>query len=316
MTKKRGKVFILLLFFSKNFETGKLYTEIVQKRLNEAGITDEEGKPLLEDGIYGEKTKKAHEKAIKIKQFEDENSGVKYGGKSGEKSINEVLDGPGEYEHKVPTTEEMSSYMDNAVLLPIAQEILKNPGSKELQRDFWKMWGPAFLKDEPLSRIMLHHSLQDNPNEFTEKDFNKIGDIIVNDSGFIEWLYKVYEKQKNNGAVNYGGGSRPVFTSSDLKKSIHGLTGINVDGKMIGENKWEFTVAIKDVYDFTEFMWVDRLKEHGTLAVAANDLAYIAQKSGAIQPYDVNVEFTFTVFENEFEQRYKEIIEKKNNKKS
>jgi len=210
-------------------ETGKLYTEIVQKRLNEAGITDEEGKPLLEDGIYGEKTKKAHEKAIKIKQFEDENSGVKYGGKSGEKSINEVPDGPGEYEHKVPTTEEMTSYMDNAVLLPIAQEILKNPGSKELQRAFWKTASPLVLKNDPLSLKMLLHSLQDNPSPFTEANFPQIGSLVCSDNNFREEIKEVVANNTSGQLTDY-----PIdtfnFENGDLSKSIHGVDKITVNG--------------------------------------------------------------------------------------
>jgi len=317
-------VFILLLFFSKNFETGKLYTEIVQKRLNEAGITDEEGKPLLEDGIYGEKTKKAHEKAIKIKQFEDENSGVMYGGKSGiseneriKKDIaatTTALSAGDYYEDKLKTTENWTAAMDYILRSP---NVFQNPKSVAEQRTFWYIASPVFLKNCPLSLQMLHHSLQDNPGEFTENNFrassleNGIEEVFIRDDGFIEWIYETSKATNDKGTITIDSKNRPQFTSDDLKRSIHGTTGLNVTRTYLDSGDLKFNVTIRDVYDFTEFMWVDRLKEHGVLAVAANDAAYLSQKSGAIQPYDVNIAFSFAISEEELKNRYLAINEKK-----
>ena len=62
LTKKKDEVFNFVFYF--------------HKKLNEAGITDYNGEPLSEDGVYGDKTKSAHNQALMIKQFEDENRGI------------------------------------------------------------------------------------------------------------------------------------------------------------------------------------------------------------------------------------------------
>jgi len=307
MTEIRGKVFILLLFFSKNFETGKLYTEIVQKRLNEAGITDEEGKPLLEDGIYGEKTKKAHEKAIKIKQFEDENSGVvknktgeSFGweeltsNKMDEKFGTRAPNGAGENNNIVPaTTDEWTSFMDFSTDLPWMQILMKNPESKKNQRLFWGYASRFFLERDSLSYKMLIHSLQDTPADFTENLFPEIGEIICKDDSFNKRIEEIAENNSDSQALNYTINTFN-FKNDDLSKSIHGVDKIKVSGNKNTRGEWELTINVTDMYDYTTFKSLGEFvgKSIGEqFPLAANNLAYLSQKSGAIQPYKVN--FTF-----------------------
>ena len=87
------------------------------------------------------------------------------------------------------------------------------------------------------------------------------------------------------------------FNNGDLYYSIH-KSDIYLTGYKRDDGKWIINAVLEDEYDFTEiqsFMddsggWSKQASK-GTLA---NDLAVISQKTGAINPYHVTVNFWTT----------------------
>ena len=88
-----------------------------------------------------------------------------------------------------------------------------------------------------------------------------------------------------------------IFDEGDLYFSIHSAD-IHVSGYKQDNGKWIICSQLDDVYDFTQIqtymgenmkITFDNLK--GTIA---NDAAVISQKLGAINPYNVKVQFYTT----------------------
>lgn len=84
------------------------------------------------------------------------------------------------------------------------------------------------------------------------------------------------------------------FETGDLYYSIHKST-IYLNGYKREDGKWIINARMSDTYDFTEltsFMSNDNswswTVSKGTIA---NDVAVVSQKTGAIQPYRVTVDF-------------------------
>jgi len=295
-------VFILLLFFSKNFETGKLYTEIVQKRLNEAGITDEEGKPLLEDGIYGEKTKKAHEKAIKIKQFEDENSGVKYGGKTNKDDVSaafaNIKPGEGSYDD-VRGTEEWTQVM--------GATLSSNPGwlaskeGREVQRAFWRTFGKEQLEDCPIAWMLMENSLNDYPKDITTSDFmdKKNIDIQKTITENADFKNALTETMKTIPPEQTSINEQPMnvyfeaYNSKDLHRAFHATNALISGDKNI-DGTWNLTVTFYDKYNFDDFYTEISKYSDGFKATVGNNLAFVSQRTGAMNEFET----VFTVKAN------------------
>ena len=83
------------------------------------------------------------------------------------------------------------------------------------------------------------------------------------------------------------------FDNGDLYYSIHKAT-IHVTGYLQNNGKWIVHAKMKDTYDFTEiqtFMDDKGWSTQAGLGTVANDVAVVSQALGAINPYEVYVEF-------------------------
>ena len=84
-----------------------------------------------------------------------------------------------------------------------------------------------------------------------------------------------------------------VFDNGDLKFSIH-KANIHVQGYLQNDSSWKIYATLTDVYDFTEiqsFMSDSGFSKQAGLGTIANDLAFISQKTGAINTYKITVDF-------------------------
>ena len=173
-----------------------------------------------------------------------------------------------------------------------------NEAQKAAQRKFWKTGSQMLLRDNwgyETSAWMLEHSLQDNPSGIWRGNDSRIAYLINNDSAYLSGLDNAITKSKNNKLDNYK--ISVQFNNGDLYYSIH-KSDIYLTGYKCNDGKWIINAILEDEYDFTEiqsFMddsggWSKQVSK-GTVA---NDIAVISQKTGAISPYHVTVDFWTT----------------------
>ncbi len=164
---------------------------------------------------------------------------------------------------------------------------------KEVQREIWKQGSKVALKDCPVSKFMLEHSLQDNPTTMVMGNESDIAKLIVQDPVYLNALDKAIAN--SDGETIDTDLEGIAFDTPDLYYSIHKAT-IHVKGYKNKEGNWIITAMLEDTYDFTEWMtlskdedgkWIINISK-GTVA---NDVAKISQMSGAINPYEIRVYF-------------------------
>ncbi len=162
-------------------------------------------------------------------------------------------------------------------------------------RDFWK-WGADILRGDDFkcysSAWLLEHSLQDNPSDIERGNDSNIAYLINNDKEYLDKLDVAI--QNSDGKTLYDDFD-VTFSQGDLFYSIHNAT-MHVEGYKMESGKWFIIATLSDTYDYTEFMtfmgekWYQFSKNAG-LGTAANDLATLSQMYGAINPYEITVEF-------------------------
>lgn len=170
-----------------------------------------------------------------------------------------------------------------------------NEMQKSIQRKFWSLGAEEYLRKGygyETSAWMLEHSLQDNPSDIWRGNDSRIAYLINNDSAYLQELDIAIKNAKDGWIDN-----KPIgveFETGDLYYSIHKST-IYLNGYKREDGKWIINARMSDTYDFTEitsFMsndngWSWNVGK-GTIA---NDVAVVSQKTGAIQPYRVTVDF-------------------------
>lgn len=139
---------------------------------------------------------------------------------------------------------------------------------------------------------MLEHSLQDNPSDIWRGNDSRIAYLINNDSAYLKELDIAIANAKDGLLTNKI--IDVYFETGDLYYSIHANT-ICLNGYKREDGKWIINAKMSDDYDFTKittFMAEDggwsRDIGKGTVA---NDIAVVSQKTGAIHPYKVTVDF-------------------------
>ena len=173
-----------------------------------------------------------------------------------------------------------------------------NKAQKKAQRTIWSTGADLYLRKTKgylTSAWMLEHSLQDNPSDIWRGNDSRIAYLINNDYNFSA---KVNEAiQNSNGWSLNNAKIGVVFDSQDLYYSIHKST-IYLTGSKNQYGSWIINCVLYDTYDFTEiqsFMSDDgSFQFDASLGTVANDAAYISQKTGAIKPYGITVDFWIT----------------------
>lgn len=150
-------------------------------------------------------------------------------------------------------------------------------------------WGYA------TSAWMLEHSLQDNPSDIWRENDSRIAYLINHDSAYLSELDAAIANAKNNSLDNYK--ISVQFKDGDLYYSIH-KSNIYLTGYKRDDGKWIVNAILEDEYDFTEIQsFMDDSggwSKQASMGTAANDLAAISQKTGAINPYHVTINFWTT----------------------
>lgn len=146
---------------------------------------------------------------------------------------------------------------------------------------------------------MLEHSLQDNPSDIWRGNDSRIAYLMNHDSAYLQELDKAIAEAENEKRDWIDNKKIIVtFDTGDLYYSLHTNT-IYLNGYRRKDGKWIVNARMNDIYDFTritsfmgdeEYEWA---KKFG-LGTIANDVAVISQKTGAIQPYNVTVDFWTT----------------------
>ena len=181
-------------------------------------------------------------------------------------------------------------------------EMLKNKvadnAQKKIQREFWEFGSQHILKEKwgyLTSAWMLEYSLQDNPSDVWRGNDSRIAYLINNDAEYLSKLDAVI-KSSNNGKVDQYLNDI-MFQTGDLYYSIHKAT-IHVEGYLQKNGKWIIHSTLTDKYDFTEIQtFMDDNGGWSTqsgIGTIANDAAAFSQFFGAINPYNITVEFFTT----------------------
>ena len=172
-----------------------------------------------------------------------------------------------------------------------------NELQKSVQRNFWKTGSQLLLRDHfgyETSAWLLEHSLQNNPSSVYRGDDSRIAELIKADRAFTAQLDSVMTKYATGSSFTTPG-IQVSFNSGDLYYSIHTAT-ITFNGTRQEDGSWIISCSLYDKYDYTEFTTM--MKNSGdydlkvSLGTVANDAAVISQKTGAIQTYDIYVNFT------------------------
>ena len=172
-----------------------------------------------------------------------------------------------------------------------------NDKQKAAQRAFWKTGSRLLLINifgYETSAWLLEHSLQDNPETLYRGDDSRIAELVKSDNSFTSLLDSVMAEYAT-GSTFTSEEKEVIFNSGDLFYSIHSAT-ITFNGVKQDDGSWLISCRLHDIYDYTEFLTMMKdSDEYGlevSLGTIANDLAAISQMTGAIQPYDIYVDFT------------------------
>lgn len=177
-----------------------------------------------------------------------------------------------------------------------------NEIQKSLQRKFWQIGAQEYLRENKgylTSAWMLEHSLQDNPSDIWRGNDSRIAYLANHDLAYLQELDKVIAETENE-KKDWIDNKKIIvaFHTGDLYYSLHTNT-IYLNGYKREDGSWIVNARMNDIYDFTRitsFMGSEEnewSKEFG-LGTVANDVAVVSQKTGAIQPYRVTVDFWTT----------------------
>ncbi len=169
---------------------------------------------------------------------------------------------------------------------------------KTAQRSFWKLGADKYLRKRHhylTAAWLLEHSLQDKPQDVYRGNDSRVSFLINNDPAYIAAVDRVIANSKNGKIDEVL--DDIVFENGDLYYSIHKTT-IHVQGFKREDGKWIIHSKLKDKYDFTEIqtVFVDGkiFADNAGLGTIANDMAVVSQKTGAINPYYIYVDFYTT----------------------
>lgn len=162
-------------------------------------------------------------------------------------------------------------------------------------RAVWYAGAELYLKNElgyETSAWLLKHSLQRNPEKVVRDNYSRIAWLINNHPSYLIELDKVI-KDSNGKTIDKTFDVN--FENGDLYYSIHRGT-VHVNGYKRDDGKWFVKAKLTDTYDYTQFMtfmgdnWYDFSLSAG-IGTVANDMAVLSQNLGAINPYEIEVNF-------------------------
>ena len=200
-----------------------------------------------------------------------------------------------DFERDSAYNQALSEYNQQILFLGLS---LKN-ATKDSLRVFWATGAELYLRRRGYTTAtwLLEHSLQDNPSDVYRDNDSNIARLINNDSNFNQ---KVMERVNRYKFFHYFPKNKidVFFSSGDLAASIYHCNDITLEGWRQRNGSWVIHVSLHDVYDFTEILTMK--VQNGEVVfninslTIANDLANLSQQLGAINPYDIYVDFWIT----------------------
>ena len=278
----------------------------VQRLLNRAGYTDKFGEPLNEDGILGAKTLFAAEQAFRKGAKKPSAADTPVSLYDANAVTAEPARGNAVQAEPVSFAEGImdffSGIFETALTAQKARDQAEMEAFKARQRDFWATGAQLYLrgiKGYNTSAWLLEHSLQDNPEDVWRGNDSRIAWLINHSS--------TYKNALDQAIANSNGVSidtdlkdiafKPIDEDeADLYYSIH-KANIHVTGYKQSNGQWLINAVLTDKYDYTEFVKVmeeDAAFWEFELGAMANNAAIYSQKTGAIQPYNITVNFYTT----------------------
>lgn len=174
---------------------------------------------------------------------------------------------------------------------------------QEIQLLIWKA-GILALKatGNDCSAKLLQHSLQQFPTEIVIANEDSIITKIKDDNKFKEKIKAIVEKygtQKNFDTNNYNTKEDKKYkvlnyTDTDL---VYALNNTNIQVKETKfDDKWELSVIITDIYDFTDYKelheFINTKTIKGVISLTANNMAMISTSCGLINQYNITIKFS------------------------
>lgn len=157
-----------------------------------------------------------------------------------------------------------------------------------------------------LAAMLLQHSLQKKPKDITIENENIIEDIL-NDENFkstIKNMVDKYGENTDNFKITKNEQDKFMFDNSDLYFAIHGVY-VNMDATKNKSNKWNLDILLQDTYDYTEFKILNDYYSDANSVLKSvvssilYNIAYFAQKSGTLTPYEVYIKIKIEDYSKE-----------------
>jgi len=165
----------------------------------------------------------------------------------------------------------------------------------DVQRAFWRTGAQLFLRDHRgfySTAYLLEHSLQDNPGPLIRCSNSRIGGLIANSLYTLRIIDNLIANS-TDGTISFDYSLE--FRTGEL---FYGLqkADMTFTGNLRNDGTWVVTGTVRDVFDFDNFRTIT--SSNGflpsidvNLGNVANDAALISQNTGAIVPFQIEVDF-------------------------
>ena len=291
----------------------------LQHSLNVLEFTDRDGKRLEENGIWGSKTEYAWNTMQGKKQDSFENIPYdKYGldlhNSNHKRKYSDVYK-PDEYIKAVYDSNDDSDDSYYKVTFSLKNTLsdvwnktkwafntagnYANETQKAAQRTLWKTVSKNIINDYykcPTTAWLLEHSLQDNPSDVYRDNYSRIANLVNTSKPYLDALDTALSQSKDGKVNGYLNDIAFGPETGDLYYSIHNAS-IYIDGYKQNNGAWIIHATMTDTYDFTQiltFMNDSGFSWTASKGTIANDAAFVSQKTGAINPYKITVDFYTT----------------------
>lgn len=259
-------------------------------------------KQLLEDGVYGEKTKDALHDFVACAN----------------KDIVAFFENAKAVECAVIIINNADGLSQIIDMRSSASNLCKNisGGRKALQYAMWNV-GVLWLKDKgyTISAIFLKNSISGANSMYFNQNMDVFGVIeaIKSSSEFNEAISRFLENTDIRKVEISEKFYNVPLEFNDTKDLYYSLGKVNFEIEVYRrektENLWNLLIHIDDTYDFSDFRTYriivenDEVKGKFNLSVGniANDLGLLSQIDEVIKPYRIGMDFDITVSHNEGE---------------
>ncbi|MBU1122992.1 hypothetical protein KJ652_00190 [Patescibacteria group bacterium] len=158
------------------------------------------------------------------------------------------------------------------------------------------------------ARLLLLHSLKDNPSDLEFGDNDSIVNKIKSDHTYNRVKEMIADRilhGETEGTIEVGG--QVVFEAGDLFASLHGLKTIDFVAVKTSEKEYEVEMVILDTYDFSYQNYSNAYTEYGAYEFESigekiafttlNNIANVGEYFGAVNNFEIriHIEDTFTI---------------------